>query len=210
MFLTNRLFISLIAPAFVCALGYFWSFFVPIGLVLLAIILILLLCDSMYLFLYSPVECKRNCPTKFSNGDNNELSFTIRNPYSRKVFVNIIDELPIEFQVRDFSLSVELQPNETKKTTYFVRPTTRGAYKFGNTNLYVKTSLGLAERRVVVKSEFEIAVLPSLRIVRNMNLLSVANLDREYGMKPIRRTGSNTEFDKIRGTSTSSFLINVD
>src|SRR5690554_7397364 len=53
------------------------------------------------------LQAERVVPNKLSNGDENEIKIKVLNRFQFKVAVKIIDELPIQWQVRDFNRSEE-------------------------------------------------------------------------------------------------------
>ena len=45
---------------------------------------------------------KRIVSDKLSNSDENEIAITLENNYPFQVYISLIDELPAQFQKRDF------------------------------------------------------------------------------------------------------------
>jgi uncharacterized protein (DUF58 family) len=79
---------------------------------------------------------KRETPEKFSNGDENPILIEIQNYYTFPVQANIIDEIPEQFQVRDFSIIKKIPASSAIALKYKLRPTERGEYTFGKLNVY--------------------------------------------------------------------------
>ena len=48
------------------------------------------------------VDARRILTEKFSNSDENPIPITVKNNYKFRIEVKIIDELPSQFQKRDF------------------------------------------------------------------------------------------------------------
>ena len=46
----------------------------------------------------------RTTPEKLSNGDENPIALKMENGYSFPVKIKVIDEIPVQFQVRNFGL----------------------------------------------------------------------------------------------------------
>ena len=90
------------------------SFWVPLlypiaWLIVLALCLIFLL-DVVALYKGSGITANRLLPDKFSNSDENPVSVTLKNNYKFKIDVAVVDELPIQFQKRDFNKNITVQP----------------------------------------------------------------------------------------------------
>jgi uncharacterized protein (DUF58 family) len=144
------------------------------------------------------VSAKRDVPHKLSNGDKNIISITVNNNYNYEIGVNIIDEIPAVFQVRDFNLFYTVPAGENKKICYTLFPVKRGDYYFGNLNIYVSSPVGLINRRYLFDNEASAAVYPSIIQMQMYELYAISNRLIEAGIKKIRRIGHTLEFDQIR------------
>ncbi len=69
---------------------------------------------------------RRELPEKLSNGDVNVISVFIENSYRMPIRATLIDEIPVQFQVRDFNHEFKLNSKSTKIITYNLRPVKRG------------------------------------------------------------------------------------
>ena len=182
-------------------IGYILSFFFPslyIGVhILLCIVVVLLILDIIYLFKYS-IEGERIVGHKLSNGDNNTVKITLESHYPYTVNCKVIDEIPVQFQYRNFGISLPLEPNKTVEKTYTLRPVKRGEYVFGNLNVFVKSKLGFAKRRFIFNAEAKTLVYPSfLQLKRHAYLLSDSYI-KHSGGKQLRRLGHSLEFEQIK------------
>jgi uncharacterized protein (DUF58 family) len=147
LYLNNRFLYSASAISLLFFISYFASeLFFPASIMLLVLV-ILLIVDM--LLLYSgkyEVISHRILADRFSNGDDNEVKLIVTNSYPYEVKIRIIDELPVEFQIRDFEILSYLESNQTKYYSYNIRPVKRGEYTFGAMNIYVKARIGLISR----------------------------------------------------------------
>lgn len=50
------------------------------------------------------LEAERITPEKLSNGDLNPIKIDLKNHYNFPISVKIIDEIPFQFQIRDFKI----------------------------------------------------------------------------------------------------------
>ncbi len=143
-------------------------------------------------------SAQRIVSDKLSNSDENEIAITLENRYPFQVFVSVIDELPEQFQKRDFDYLTSLQVADKKSFTYNVRPVERGEYKFGNLHVFVSTLLQIFSRRYVFSNDKAVKVYPSYVQMKKYEFLAMHNNLTEFGMKKIRRIGHTMEFEQIK------------
>ena len=168
-------------------------------MLLFFILLVFLMIDIAVLFLLNNgISANRICPEKLSNGDDNEIFIKIKNHYSFTINIKIIDEIPFQFQVRNFEIKKKLQPLSSEDFTYKLRPTERGEYYFGNLNIYAATPLQLVSRRYIFDNGKMVPTYPSFIQLRKYNLIAFSNNLFQYGIKKIRRLGNSMEFEQIK------------
>lgn len=146
----------------------------------------------------SGIHSKRNLPDKFSNSDENQVAIFLENNYAIPVFLSIVDELPIQFQKRDFEYTTHLKAFENETFQYAIIPFERGLYFFGNINVYASTSLKIFARKYQFDNEKKVAVYPSYIQMKKYEFLAMSNQLTEFGLKKIRRIGHTMEFEKIK------------
>lgn len=199
LFFSNKLFIHLGIIALLFLLNFFFPWLGDIPLIFFGVLLAILLIDAWMLYRLSKgVISKRLSPERLSNGDDNEMGIFIENLYSFKIKVEIIDEIPHQFQKRDVSFTTQLKTREQKIINYNLKPLKRGVYEFGLIRVYVKSPLGYVSRRYNFQESQELAVYPSFLQMRKYELMAISNRLNEYGIKKIRRLGNSMEFDQIK------------
>ena len=114
------------------------------------------------------------------------------------VFLSIVDELPIQFQKRDFEYTTTLKASESETFQYPIIPFERGEYFFGNINVYASTSLKIFAKKYQFDNEKKVAVYPSYIQMKKYEFLAMSNRLTEFGLKKIRRIGHTMEFEKIK------------
>lgn len=144
------------------------------------------------------IQAKRNFSDKFSNGDANDIHIEVENTYPFAIYLHIIDEIPIQFQYRNFLLHFSLLPNEKKSLQYALKPVERGEYLFGSLNVYAFSNIGFAIRRYRFSMDALAKVYPSFIQMRKYELLAISNRLTEAGIKKIRRLGHNMEFEQVK------------
>ncbi|WP_461629924.1 DUF58 domain-containing protein [Labilibaculum euxinus] len=189
----------LVIVAVISILGHFIPFLFPVARLLLLLFLVCLALEIFILYRNKKgITASRKCPEKLSNGDKNSISILVENNYSVSTQIDIIDELPVQFQKRDFLYSFQLKSGEEKQINYEVRPTARGEYHFGFLNVFVASFFGLIKRRYKIEAEQMLPCYPSFMQMRQYELLAISNRLNDYGVKRIRRIGHQMEFDQIR------------
>jgi uncharacterized protein (DUF58 family) len=179
------------------------SFIFPRGLAIVKLLVLLLVTltvlDTIILFLAKTgVKGQRVLPEKFSNGDQNPVNLIISNYYTFNVNVTIIDEIPEQFQVRDFSIARKLNASSSSEIEYKLRPVDRGEYHFGKLNIYVTSVFGLISRRFISEDNAMVPTYPSFMQLRKYDLIAISNNLHQYGIKKIRKIGHTMEFEQIK------------
>lgn len=182
---------------------FVFSYFVPVlfGIAQLCILVVLLLffIDVLIVFFgKNKIMGYRILPDKFSNGDNNQVEISIENHYPFAIDLTIIDEIPFQFQVRDFELNLNIKPHREDHITYNLKPTERGEYHFGNLNIYASTKIGLVAKRFRFDNKAMVPTYPSFKQLRKFELININNSLQDYGVKKIRRIGHSMEFEQIK------------
>lgn len=140
----------------------------------------------------------RRLPEKFSNSDDNPVEIHLENKYSFKINIEVIDEIPVQFQKRDFKKKLSVLGSGSRSFTYLLRPVRRGEYFFGKLHLFSSTKLGMAKRRSSWEDRQMVKVYPSLIQMKKYALLTIDNRIPAPGLKKIRKIGHTMEFEQIK------------
>lgn len=179
------------------------SYFIPVlfNIAQLFLMLLVLLFVVDFFIIFSgknKIEASRTTPDKFSNGDENGVRLYIENKYPFLISLEIIDEIPEQFQVRDFKLKESLSPNQSKSIEYQLRPTQRGEYHFGNVNIYASSVINLVAKRFTFQTGIMVPTYPSFKQLKKFELLNINQNSLDYGLKKVRRLGHTMEFEQIK------------
>ncbi|WP_394802470.1 DUF58 domain-containing protein [Aquimarina acroporae] len=191
--------------------SYFFENIFGVAKLLLYTLLVALVFDILLLYRNKlGTQAHRLLPDKLSNGDENPIKLTVVNRYQFTSSIKIIDELPIQFQSRDFEIRSKLKPSEEKEFTYHLRPTERGEYQFGNLNIYTSSPLGLVCRRQQSSKEAMVPTYPSFLQLKKYEFVAFTNKLKLYGLKKIRRIGHTLEFEQIKDYVTGDDIRNIN
>ena len=198
-FLSSRFFLVIASLVFLYVLSYFIPGLLVINNLLFSAVIVLLVTDIIILYgNKNGIFAYRLTPNRLSNGDDNEIKIFLENHYSFKAGCQIIDEIPFEFQKRDLSFKLSLDPGTDKIFAYNLRPVKRGEYNFGSTNVYVSSPIGLVRRRFKFEGTKIVPVYPSYLQMKKYELMAISDRLTEAGVKRIRRVGHSMEFEHIK------------
>jgi uncharacterized protein (DUF58 family) len=198
-YLSNRFFIAMGVLGILFVFSYFFPVIYVIVKTVFNISVVLFVADVFLLFMYrNAIRARRISAEKLSNGDDNPFIIELDNMYPFPVTLDIYDELPAQFQLRDNYFSASVGGLGSTSISYNLRPFKRGNYNFGSLNIYVHTLLGLAVRRFKLDGDLNLPVYPSFIQMRKYEFLAIHNRLQMAGIKKIRRIGNNTEFEQIK------------
>ncbi len=189
-------YLAFLAACFMVSYWIPWLY--PIVWLLTLLLVGLFLFDIYLLYSCEGLVAERNLPQKLSNSDLNPIKITFTTSYAFETFVSVIDELPVQFQKRDFEFRTSLAKSASATFDYTVRPVDRGEYVFGNLNIFASSPLRIAKRRYVFQKDQMVPVYPSIIQMQRYDFLAISNRLSEIGLKKIRRIGHTQEFEQIK------------
>lgn len=199
LFLTPRLFGILTVNIVLFVVGHFVPIVFPIAQGLLGLSVASMLMDIAVLYrVRRGIKGVRHVPEKLSNGDENGIEIYLANYYNFPIQIQVVDEVPIQFQLRNTQFNGKLISGGNTSLSYNLRPTRRGEYSFGSLNVFVSSPLGLARRRFKFAKEKTVPCYPSYLQMRKYELMAASNRLHELGVKRLRRIGHSMEFEQIR------------
>jgi len=199
LYLTKRFFFcgGIVVVAFVFSFAF--TVLLTAAKILLIGFFIFFILDARWLFSKSvKINCSRAVSKLMSLGDDNSVRISIDNKSARDLDVTLVDEIPMQFQKRDFAMQFRLVAGEKKIIRYGLRPVRRGEYAFGNINAYLASVIGLIQRRMIFMQEITVPVYPSIMQMKNMELKAFSRISNFQGIKKLRRLGHSYEFEQIK------------
>lgn len=178
--------------------------------ILTVVLVAFIILDGFLLFSKKGIKSERILPDKFSNSDFNPVIIKIWSTYTFKIFLEIIDELPVQFQKRDFLKKLKLQPRSHSNFEYEIQPFERGEYFFGNLNIFISTNLKLLKKRQVFDSGQMVKVYPSFIQMKAFDFLAIDKRLKQPGVKKIRRIGHTQEFEQIKDYVLGDDIRNIN
>jgi len=163
-FLPTSLFYRvLIGIAFVFVLAFPFDFLLIPSKIILAAFTALSCIDLIILYLTGiRFQVHRKVQPVLSLGSENQINLSIANLSHISTQLEVIDELPIQLQRRNFVMKTRIKPGEKKRLEYSIRPLVRGIYEFGKIHLLLKSRFLLFSRQFSFEQKVEVAVYPSV------------------------------------------------
>ena len=198
LYLTQRFFglFAVVIVLFILSFGLPLMF--PLAQLALILVLFTLVLNIVLLFRARAVSAERIVPNLLSLGDENTISLIVTNKSNMELTLEVIDEVPVQFQIRDLLLHEKIGPQQTTQIDYQLRPVTRGAYFFRAIRVFATTKIGLAQRRYTTEADQEVPVYPSVIQMKQFELMAFAKIANHEGIKHTRKLGHSYEFEQIR------------
>lgn len=211
LFFSKRFYWTLASIIILFVFAYFSQLLFIVARIATLIFFLLVVID--YVVLYSNrngIKARRILPDRLSNGDENRISVVVVNDYTFKAAVRLIDELPVQFQKRDFYVKEFIASGEERTINYHVKPLERGEYIFYDLNVFATTPLNIIVRRFKIPAQQMVKVYPSYLSLRKYDLLAYSNNLSESGNRKIRKIGQSVEFEQIREYVTGDDIRTIN
>lgn len=193
---------------------FFYLFFIVIGVFVLAyltkglltfakITLVLAVLFALFDFftlfrIKNYIKGTRSVHEVLSLNDPNKVEISLTNTSNRTLEVEVVDELPDQLQKRDYIFKTDIASGDTVQHQVYIEPKSRGAYHFGNLNVYVGSMFNLFSKRVIIEIPQATEVYPSIISMKKFQLNAESTHTQMFGLKKIRKIGLNYEFDQIK------------
>lgn len=210
-FLTRRFFYAWAVVVLSFMLSFSFDFLLPLAKLLLILLSVFSVLDFVLVKKFDKkIDCTRETPSVLPLGDEQQIRIFIQNKQLTTANIEVVDELPVEFQKRDFSYRFYLSSDEQKIITYAVRPLTRGRYFFGNCNIFVSTLLGLIQHKIIFPLKTATPVYPSSVQVKKHELLLFNRLHTFQGIRKMRKIGHSYEFEQIKNYTSGDDVRTIN
>lgn len=199
LFIHTRWYIGISITAFLFLFAFFIPWLLNVAIIILIVFGALTLLEYLLLFAGNRgLQAQRIVGERLNLGEENVVSLGIFNVFPFPVHAEVIDELPVQFQERNFRQQLNVAAGQKNTIQYEVKPLSRGEYRFGRLLCYVSSPLRLLQRRIRVDAEQLVKVYPSTRYLRKYQLLALSDNTQFAGSKKIRRIGHSMEFEQIK------------
>ncbi|MGM0636360.1 MAG: DUF58 domain-containing protein [Bacteroidota bacterium] len=198
LYLNNRFFYALFGIILLFLLSKWIPQLYVVAWFSVLILFLVFLAECIALYKENSVNAERILPEKFSNSDPNKVVIQLENQYRFPIKMEIIDEIPKQFQKRDFLKCFNISAKASKQFSYELTPVERGEYIFGYLNCYATTKINLIKRKYRFNYEAMVKVYPSFVQMKRYDFLTIDQKLSGYGLKKIRKLGHTLEFEQIK------------
>lgn len=199
LYINTRFFFLLITVGILYVFAFFFPFLLWAAHIVLLLVFLAAMVDFLFVFNRNKgISAQRILPEKLSNGDENPVKIDIKNRYDFKIDVKVIDEIPFQFQKRDFLIEKQIGSGKNIFFQYILEPKQRGEYHFGSLNVYVSSPLGFVSRRFRFQKDASLPSYPSFIHLRKYELMAIQSEFLLGGIKKIRKLGHTMEFEQIK------------
>lgn len=210
LYIANRWYGAMAVGVVLFFLSFFFSFLWALSLIYIALLGLLTISDYFLLFSRSGIRSGRDVRPVFDLGHENEVTIRLHNDYAFDAALAVIDEVPAEFQVRDFLIRGSIGRQSGLSLTYMLRPVKRGAYAFGDLVVYASSPIGLLRRRYKNSETGSFKVYPTPKLTDRKSIdarLGPADaLESGKGVK----AGQSLEFDQIKEYIAGDDIRNIN
>lgn len=184
------------APVWLLA---FTSWGTTVAIVATVFLAAVIVSDVVRLPSASALIISRDIPDTAGLGDSVQGRYTLESRWNAELHGSLFDALPRELRPEHQPAEpFALPPNESEQINFGFSPAKRGTWDLGTVAARVSAPLGLVERTIAFDPEDSITVAPSLRPVREYQLMAMKNSLREIGVRTIRRRGEGRSFSNLR------------
>ena len=110
LYINNLFFLLLGIIAVVYVFAFFFPFVMWVAHAGLLLLVLLTCIDVLFYSGKNGVKSNRILPEKLSNGDENFTKIDLRNNYPFTIKAKVIDEIPFQFQLRNFEIHKDIKP----------------------------------------------------------------------------------------------------
>lgn len=198
IYLSDRLFYALGLCIFLFLAAYQFEQLYALGWIVVIIVALASLVDLTLLFTKKHIEAQRKTAAVYSLNEENIIRLQIRSISSKVLKAVVVDEVPHQFKMRDFSKTITIHANAIETLIYKLKPQHRGDYDFGDIHVFLSTRIGLVTKKETTPAEFVVAVYPSVPHMLRQELRAMQHPSFIEGGNKNRKIGRSYEFDQIK------------
>jgi len=136
---------------------------------------------------------------KLSIYEKETMVIQLYNKSNYKLCVELKDEIPdFYFRSENKIMKGVVEPLQKKNFQYFVYPTKRGAFTFGNIHVKCRGKLKLCTKIFKVNLDQEYKVYPNMKNLRKYKLNMCNNRSLRQGKNTLKMIGKGTSFESLR------------
>ncbi len=207
---TPRFLWTLAAIAMLLALSPGVSLFIPLAIVLGAVLVVATVADAAIGPPKAALRVERKPPEHFALGVRADIAYAVENRSPRAVRIGVIETPAHALRYETDELIATIPPNSRATLARPVTPVYRGPDDLGALYVWYENALGLIRRRLRIPAPQAIRVFPDLAAVERYGKLHLRNRTIEAGLRRMKLRGTGTEFESLREWSDGDAFRAID
>ncbi len=195
---TRRLVVVLLVPCLVSLVVVFIPSLVTVVWIVDLLVGMVIVADLISIQSPRNIGAERVIGRIASQGKPQAVELTLVNRSTRWCRVDMMDDLPEEFEVEDPRMRVDLKPRSRTTVHYRFRPMLRGLFHLNCVHLRIRSRLKLWDCYPEIPAISRIHVYPDMKQLGQFELLARTNRLSLMGLRRSRRIGSENEFERLR------------
>lgn len=144
------------------------------------------------------IVVRRQVSDRLNLDEEEQVRLEVRN-YSRQTLrLEVQDTYPFAWEMRDLPGELVLGPGQQAELTYYLTPTRRGRFEFGDLFVRARQFPGFAIRQFRYRAEESVRVYPDMREIARYETMVRRSRLTELGIHRSRLIGRGTEFERLR------------
>lgn len=176
----------------------------------LVILLVLAALDFLASRQIPPLEITREITQNLAVDKWTRVKLQIRHNFRRAIQVKLFDGIPGNVNYQYLPLEIELAPDQTSKSEYWLRPLMRGSLLLTQTHVEIPSPFRFWVIRYWVGEQSEAKVFPDFMAIANYAILATENHTSQMGIKKKPRRGEGMEFHQLREYRQGDSLRQID
>lgn len=198
LYLSDRMFYALSIVIGLFLLGFAFQFIFYLALTSLSLVALATLYDAWTLYKQPITEARRSVADVLSLNETVKIRVDVKNNSAMAIRATILDEIPFQFRLRDYSVSLTLAGYAEETIEYTLKPQIRGEYAFASVHVFVQSSIGLISKKETHPLHKQVAVFPSILQMGRQELVALNHPSFIQGENKNRKLGQSYEFDQIK------------
>ncbi len=209
-FPTRLALLLLLLPVAISFLTIFVIGSIYVALVLDVILLVALLVDLQLIPRKKSFQVSREMAKVFSLGKPQNVELEITNSSNRNCRVEMIDDLPVEFDSDPPSFPLQLKTRSRKQCHARLTSSRRGLFHLAGIHVKVYSLLRLWRAYYFYPNRSVAHVYPDLKQISEFGLLARTNRLSLLGFRRTRKVGQDNEFERLRDYTRDDNQRHID
>jgi uncharacterized protein (DUF58 family) len=210
IFPTTRWAIPLSIAFGLSVVSVFVNSLVPVLIVVDFAVLGLLVTDLMTIVGRSHITVERQVDRAASIGVAHPVLLRLDNRGTRKLRIDVRDDVPDGFAIKPEMQHVKLPPGKRVELTHVLRSNRRGAFDLENVYIRMHSALGFWIRLVKKPLKDTLHVYPDMQQVSKYAILARTNRLSLMGVKRTRKAGQDNNFERLRDYTLDDNFKHID